>query len=85
MASVILWHINEWVAIGFAWLYLYYVLLQTRIIAVLVVVGVVGGLIVSGFSAEISQYQVFYSIGLLFGASIVAHLVAFVFTSITGL
>jgi hypothetical protein len=85
VSSTFLWYINKWVAVGFAWLYLYYLLVQTRIIALLVVVGLVGGLIISGFTSDVSQGQVLYAIGLLAGASIVAHLVAYTITYTTGI
>lgn len=85
VVSVLLFQVNQVVAVVFAWAYLFYVLVQTRIIVVMVVVGFVGGLIVSGFTPEISQFQVFYAIGLLFVSSVVAHGVAYFITATTGI
>ena len=84
-AAVFLVHINELVAGLLLWFYSFYLLLQTKLMAVFVVVGLVGGLIVSAYTPEISQGLVLYSIGFLFVSSIVAHALAFGFTSVTGI
>jgi len=85
VASVFLWQLNEWIAVGFAWLYLFYMLVQTRLILILCVFGLVGGVIASGFTSEFSQYQVLYAIGVLFVSSVVAHGVAYIITALTGI
>jgi hypothetical protein len=85
MAAVMLVHINEIVAGLLLWFYSFYLLLQTKLMVVFVVVGLVGGLIVSGFTPEISQGLVLYSIGFLAVSSIVAHGIAVGFTAVTGI
>lgn len=85
VASVILFQLNQIVGIVVAWLYLYYILLQTRIILILGLVGIVGGLIVSMYSGSISQFEVIYSYSVFLGASIIAHVFAFTFTRLTGI
>lgn len=84
-AAVMLVHINEVVAGLLLFGYSFYLLLQTKLMVFFVVVGLVGGMIVSGYSPEISQGLVLHSIGVLAVSSIVAHTLAFGFTAVTGI
>jgi hypothetical protein len=84
-AAVMLVHINEVVAGLLLFGYSFYLLLQTKLMMFFVAVGLVGGLIVSGYSPEISQGLVLHAIGFLAVSSIVAHTLAFGFTTVTGI
>lgn len=85
VAAVMLVHINEIAAGLLLFGYSFYLLLQTRLMVFFVIVGLVGGLIVSGYTPEISQGLVLHSIGILFVSSIVAHGIAVGFTAVTGI
>ncbi|MBP1986965.1 hypothetical protein [Halolamina salifodinae] len=83
-AAVILYRIVPIVALALAWAYLYVLLLQTRIMAVLVVTGFVTTPIIARFTDAFTPDVAVYSMGVLAASVVAAHLVAVVISALTG-
>lgn len=83
-ASVILYRIYPTVAVVFLGVYLYILLLQTRIMAVLIVTGSITTPIIAQFTGEFTPQIALYSMGVFAGSVIVAHLIAFTVSAVTG-
>jgi hypothetical protein len=77
VVSVILFQLNQVVGILFAWAYLYYVLLQTRIIVVLTVFGTLSALLLSLFVTQFTVFEIAYMPLVVGGSSLLAHGVAY--------
>ena len=81
---VLLDAINPWLAVPVMWFWLYFHLLQTRVMAVIIFVGAIGIPIVASFSSEVSLQLGLYALGVLAVATIVAHIVAALITMVVG-
>lgn len=84
ITATILLAIEPLLAGLFLWFYVYYLLLQTRLMALLVGVCAVGGSIAAQFSPEVSVSLAIYSAALLGVSSVVAHGFALVVSYLTG-
>lgn len=85
ITAVLLVQINEIAAGVLLWMYTFYLLLQTRLMILFLLVGTFGGLVISGYTADISQGMVLYAMAVLLVSSVVAHGIAFIFTFTTGI
>lgn len=76
--------ILPWVTVAVAWVYTYLLLIQTRLIAALVISGTVAALIVPRFTDEFTTGVALWCIGIFAVSSVVAHGIAFAISAITG-
>jgi hypothetical protein len=84
VAVVLLNAIDPWLAVPIMWFWLYFHLLQTRVMAVILFVGWTCVPIIGAFSSEVSTANGVYALGVLTIATIVAHLVAALITAVIG-
>lgn len=82
--SVILYKIYPTVAVVFLGLYVYALLLQTRLMALLLVSGWVTTPIIAQYTQEFSTGVAVYSMGVLTASVIAAHLIAVAISAVTG-
>ena len=83
-ATVILHKIYPVVATVALGVYVYVLLLQTRLMALLLVSGWVTTPIIAQFTEYITMFQATYSMGVLTASVVAAHLVAFTISAVTG-
>jgi hypothetical protein len=72
------------VALVCAWVYVYLLFIQTRLMAALLISGWVMTPLIAHFTEYITMFQATYSMGVFTGTVIAAHLVAFGISAITG-
>lgn len=72
------------VALVCAWVYVYILFIQTRLMALLIVSGWVTTPLIAHFTEYITMYQSVYSMGVFTATVIAAHLVAFGISALTG-
>lgn len=82
---VFLVYINEAVALFFGFFWAFYLLVQTKLMIIFIFVLIAGGTIISGFTPEVTQSQVFLATIFLSVSTLVAHGIAFTVTAVTGL
>jgi len=83
-AAVILYRFAPVVAVALAWAYMYVLLLQTRLMALLLVSGWIVTPLIAHFTDAITMFQSVYAMGVLTASVLAAHLVAFTISALTG-
>ena len=83
-ATVILYRFFPTLAVVLAWVYMYVLLLQTRLMAVLLVSGWIVTPLIAHFTDAITMFQSVYAMGIFTATTVAAHLVAVFISALTG-